>query len=397
MKKYALILILFVCAFQLFSFSFVPGYHGARSLGLGTAGLAFNYDINAIFINPSLLPDLSFSMTGYQYQNSYSDYKSFMDDFNALLESPLTQYESLGTAEKSELFSRLKDVFQSKAGAFGFSSSVPGFVGRGYGLSVSLVNTAFMHPINPSGLDSTTDFFSRAPSTVTNNDIASLQMNMVGLKYKQVSLSYGMPISRNLTVGVTLHYLNGKVTEFDTGITAPFFVPGQSTRDYLEQTWGAAEEKFSKIITDLAVSMSLGQNFKVSLVTRNVGDPTIKTPAREITMKRRIIAGLAFRPSPQWGIYMDVDIAKSDLYHNGNEIQPIALGIEKGFFQNSMFVRLGLLNDLTDKHFLGSKSNALIGVGLGFNMKRFMVDVGMALNGSGSIKSLAVSGLIVFK
>jgi hypothetical protein len=106
---------------------------------------------------------------------------------------------------------------------------------------------------------------------------------------------------------------------------------------------------------------------------------------------------LAFRPNAQWGIYVDVDLKKSDLLYNGHEMQPISLGIEKGFFSNKFFVRLGMLNDLTEKKLLGKKSNALVGLGIGFNMGKFIVDAAIGLGPDGTVKSLAVSGFILIK
>ena len=92
-----------------------------------------------------------------------------------------------------------------------------------------------------------------------------------------------------------------------------------------------------------------------------------------------------------------MDITKTDLLFNGEEMQPISLGIEKSFFQNRLFVRAGLLTDLTESHLFGKKSGILYGTGLGFNMKRFIVDVGLGIDSTGSVKSLAISGFIMFK
>ncbi|MCP5107999.1 MAG: hypothetical protein GY950_31710 [bacterium] len=52
---------------------------------------------------------------------------------------------------------------------------------------------------------------------------------------------------------------------------------------------------------------------------------------------------------------------------------------------------------MTEKKFFGKKSNILYGFGLGFNMKRIVVDVGLGMNSDGTIKNLAVSGFILFK
>ncbi len=390
MKKIVLfaVLLSFTCGL----FSIVPAYHGARSLSLGYAGSAFSYDVNAIFINPSMLSSLPYKLTGYQYQNSYLDYKDFSDTLSQVLDANLEQFESLPAAEKGIVFSQLQDLFESKTGIYGFSANVPGFISRNFGISASLVNTAIMNPVKPD-----TGFFEKDPETVSNDEIASLEMNFIGLRYKQVSLSYSFPLFKNVYFGVTLHYLNGEITEFNASINDELFSKDLGSRDYLELAWDGADEKFSKLVADVSLSMDVGRYFRVALVTKNVGDPRIKTPLREITLKRRVIAGLALRPDQQWGIYLDMDIAKTNRLYNGEEIQPLSIGIEKGFFENRFFVRAGFLSDITEKQFFGTKSNVLYGIGLGFNMKRIVVDFAVGMNSSGTVKNLAISGFFIFK
>lgn len=387
MKKTLIFIVFFAVGCRLFAI--VPAYYGARSLSLGYAGTAFNYDLNAIFINPSLLASFSSAMTGYQYQDSYLDNKNFSGNLSDVLANDLKNFAALPVDQKQILYSKLHDLFSLKSGIYGFSANIPGFAGRNYGISVSLVNTAVMSPVDPAA-----GFFDKDPGTVSNADIASLAMNILGLRYKQISLSYAFGLSNNLYFGVTFHYLNGKVSESQPSIVTDVFSKDISAKDYLEQGWHAADKKFSKIIVDLSVSMDVGRYFKVALVTKNVGNPDIKTQLRTITLDHRVIAGLALRPNPQWGIYLDMDIAKTDLLHNGDQMQPISFGIEKGFFDNRFFVRAGFLSDLTEKHFFGSKSNALYGMGLGFNMKKFLVDFAVGMDSSGSVKNLAVSGFI---
>jgi len=389
MRKILLIMVICGVGFQLFSI--VPSYHGARALSLGYAGSAFGYDVNSIFINPSLLTGYSYALTGYQYKNSYLDLKGFTDNLSSALEYDLAQFESLDTTDKQTLFAALKDVFQSKTGIYGFRASVPGYVSKNYGLSISLVKTAVVNPVNSGGL------FEKDPETLTDADIASLEMNFLGLDYKQVSLSYALQFTQTVSVGVTAHYLNGKITDFNSSLTGGLFDKNLGSKDYLELAWGAAEEKFNKILFDVSASMTIGPYFKASIIARNIGSPTLKTPRRDIQLKQRVIAGLALRPNPQWGIYLDMDITQTDLLFNGEEMQPISLGIEKSFFQNRLFVRAGLLTDLTESHLFGKKSGILYGTGLGFNMKRFLVDVGLGIDSTGSVKSLAISGFIMFK
>lgn len=376
----------------LHGFSIIPSYYGARSLSLGYASTAFNYDINSIFINPAVLSSIKYTLWGYQYQHSYLDYRNFTQDLSEVLGNDLVNFENLGQSDKSELFLQLKELFRAKAGIYGFRSNIPGYVSRNFGLSFSVFKTALINPVHPGE-----SFFDQEIETVTNADIESLQMNFIGLNYKKISLSYSMDFPPSFSVGITLHYLNGKISAFNRSIVDDIFTMDKEPKDYLEYSWDNAEEKFSKIVADAGIIVNLGKFFNIGLIYRNFGAAKIRTPEQEIALDKRIIAGLAFRPNAQWGIYVDVDLKKSDLLYNGQEMQPISLGIEKGFFSNKFFVRLGMLNDLTEKTLLGKKSNALVGMGVGFNMGKFVIDAAIGLGSNGMVKNLAVSGFILMK
>lgn len=388
MRKSIIFTLFFTTGMSLFAI--VPGYHGARSLSLGYASSALNSDINAIFLNPALLTAIKSGLTGYQYQNSYLDYRDFTADLSAVLEYDLKNFETLPGTEKGELLSKLHDLFQSKSGMYGFSSSVPGFVSRGYGISISVVKTAIIDP-------AASDIFSKGAANISNSDIASLKLDFLGLSYKQVSLAYALPFSQGIHLGIGLHYLDGKVTEFDAAIIDNIFTPDTGTRNYLEFCWGEANNKFSKLVMDVGFGVNFGLHFNVGLRLKNIGAAKIKTPVREIALDKRITAGLAFTPEPQWGIYLDMDITSADLLYSGEKIQPLSLGVEKGFFNNKFFMRAGFLTDLTEKYFIGRKSNSLYGMGFGFNLGYFVVDFGLGIAGDGSVDSLAVSGFFVLK
>ena len=381
-----------LCGLVIHGYSITPGYYGARSLSLGYASTAFNYDINSIFYNPAILSSMNYTLWGYQYQHSYMGYNNFAEDLNQALEFDLKNFESLSSEDKTTLFSQLEDIFQSKAGLWGNRSNIPGYAARNYGVSFAVVDTAIIDPVQPAE-----NFFAQDAQDISNADIASLQMNFTGLKYKQISLAFALEVYPSVNAGVTLHYLNGKLTEFRTSITDSIFTPAAETKDYLEYGWGKAEEKFSKIVADAGILVNLGQYFNIGVVYKNFGAAKIKTPSRTITLSKRITAGFAFKPNAQWGIYVDIDVKKSKLLYNGQDMQPISVGIEKGFFENKLFLRAGILNDLTEKKLFGKNSNALYGFGVGFNMGKFVVDAGLGIDSNGTVKNLAVSGFILMK
>jgi hypothetical protein len=387
MKRF-LLFFLIIIFLQAVLLAFIPTFYGARSLALGYSSLAYNYDINAIFINPALLT-YARSISGYQFQYSYADYKNFKSRLDEILEYDLNNFNSLNPDDQEALFSNLSDLFDSKNGFNGFRANIPGLVSKDYGFAVSFVNTAVINPVG-------SDVFNKPIGQVTDSDISSLKFNLIGLRYTQFSLSYGLNVSTAVSLGVSLHYMYGKITEFKKSIVESIFDTDTSVKEYLEYSWDDAEESFYKLNVDLSVTADLGKYFKVGVVAKNVGNPTLVTAERDIVMERRIIAGIAFRPTIEWGIYLDIDINKTDLYYSGDDAQLIALGVEKGFFQNKLLLRAGFLSDLTERYIFGNESNSMVGVGFGFNMHKILIDFALGIDSGGAINNIAISGFFSF-
>lgn len=388
MKKYVLVAIIFFVLNHT-GFAVFPTFFGARSLSLGYSSLAYNYDVNTIFINPALLSSITHSLSGYQFQYSYFDYRDFKERLDEVLRYNLKNISSLTINEKEILFNKLNDLFDSKHGLHGFRANIPGLVSKDYGFATSFVNTAVMNPTS-------TTIFNKSVNDITNEDIASLKMSFLGLRYTQFSLSYALNISRGMSFGISLHYMYGKITEFYTSIVDDIFNSDNSTDQYLEYAWDDAEESFNKLNVDLSLSVDIGNYFKCGLMMRNAGNPTLVTTERDIILERRLTAGLAFRPDLQWGIYLDIDLNKTDLFYNGENVQLISLGVEKGFFKNKLFIRAGFLSDLTEQYFLGSRSNCLYGLGFGFNMSKILVDFALGIDSGGAVNNMAISGFFMF-
>jgi hypothetical protein len=307
---------------------------------------------------------------------------------NEILVSDLSNYVSLDSEQKEALFAKLNDLYNLKYGLYGIRGSIPGFVAKDYGFSVSFFDTAIVNPVAST-------IFDKQSSEISNDDIASLNMNFIGLSYTQFSLAYSMNISTEINFGVSLHYMVGRITEFKSSIVDDIFETDANVKHYLEHGWENAENKFYKLNVDVGLSANVGKYFKIGLVVKNVGSPKLVTAQRDIVIERRIIAGLAFRPNLQWGIYLDIDVNKTDLFFNGEKSQLFSMGIEKGFFKNKLFLRAGFLNDLTEKYIIGRRSNILYGVGFGFNMKKIIVDMGLGIDSDGTINNLAISGFFL--
>jgi hypothetical protein len=372
------------------SHSFFPYFYGARSLALGYSSLAFNYDYNAIYINPALLNSLRASLGGFQYQSSFLDFQDAAGHWAGISAYDLKNFQDLNAETKSLLLGKLDSIFAAKNGINGFQFSNPGYAGKGYALSLAKVDAAVIFPEANSIL-------AKPPGDITNDDIASLQMRFIGFQYSDYSLAIAIPLGQGLAMGATAHYLKGRNAEFNASITETPFLPGANAKDFLHFAWSGAEKKFSKLNFDVGISADLGQYFKAGLMVKNVSNPVISTAFSELRLARRLVGGLALRPDDQLGIFLDIDVAKGDLYHNGQDAQPVSLGVEKGLFQNKLFLRAGFLSDLCDKYILGRKANVLYGLGFGFNLGNFLVDFALGLDHMGYMKNLAISGFYLLK
>lgn len=372
------------------AFSFFPFFYGARSLALGYSSLAFNYDANALFINPALLNSFSSSLGGYQYQNSYLDFRDISGQLRSLLAQDLSHFEDLGLGEREALLSGLKEVFSTGASLSGFQFRNPSYAGKGYAVAWATIDAAIVQPLANAVLD-------KPAAQVSNADIASLRLRLIGCHYTDYSLAIAFPLSATVAVGATVHYLKGRNTEFTAALSDDPFPAGLDARGILQYAWSAADRDFSKFNLDLGASAAFGPHFRAGLAVKNAANPVIATAAGELKLARRLIAGLSFRPDGQLGIYLDIDVARGDLFQVGAEAQPLSLGVEKGLFQNKLFLRAGLGSDLAAKYFIGRRSNALYGLGFGFNLGNLLLDLAMGLDALGRVKNLGISGFYLLK
>lgn len=382
------ILILILITSQLHSV--IPMYYGARSLSMGYSSSAYNYDINSIFLNPGLLSGFDFFISGSQYQADYSSYKGFMESLGDVLENNLINFESLEITDRENIHDKLNQIFDSKQGIYGFASKSVGSAFKRYGLAVSFINTAVINPERTSILDGET-------GAITGDDLKDLNLDFTGLSYTQYSLSYSLDFTKEISAGVTLHYLSGKVSEFSLPLINDEFTSSSTEKDYLKYGWDGSEDNFGKFITDFSISAMISPMFRASVIIKNYKNPVIETDSGGIVLVQRTIAAVSFRPDQRTSIYIDVDLKKGDLYLNGEEVQPVSLGIERAFFNGRFFVRAGIMSDLTEEYLFGNKGRLLYGLGLGVYINKVLIDAGLGIGGEGKVRSFAVSGFFIVK
>ncbi len=385
--KTAIIFIIFL-TFQLHSV--IPMFYGARSLSLAYSSSSFNYDFNSVYLNPGLLSGFGYFISGYQIQSDYSSYKGFSDSLADILQTDLTNFESLGINSKEAVHTKLDQLFKSKHGMYGFLSSSTGAAFKRYGFAVSFVNLAVVNPERTSILDTDIDL-------ITGDDLKYLNMSITGLSYTQYSLSYSLDVTKEISLGVTVHYLSGKVSEFSIPLINDQFASSSTEKDYLKYGWNGAENNFGIFLADFSLSAVISPMFRASIILKNYKDPVIEFDSGEIELSQRFIAAVSFRPDQRTGIFIDVDIKKSDMYLNGEDIQPVSLGLERSFFNGRFFARVGIMSDLTEKYLFGGKGKLFYGFGLGVYINKVLIDAGLGIGGDGKVSSIAVSGFFIVK
>lgn len=365
-------------------------FYGARSLSLAYSSSSFNYDFNSVYLNPGLLSGFGYFISGYQIQSDYSSYKGFSDSLADILQTDLTNFESLGINSKEAVHTKLDQLFKSKHGMYGFLSSSTGAAFKRYGFAVSFVNLAVVNPERTSILDTDIDL-------ITGDDLKYLNMSITGLSYTQYSLSYSLDVTKEISLGVTVHYLSGKVSEFSIPLINDQFASSSTEKDYLKYGWNGAENNFGIFLADFSLSAVISPMFRASIILKNYKDPVIEFDSGEIELSQRFIAAVSFRPDQRTGIFIDVDIKKSDMYLNGEDIQPVSLGLERSFFNGRFFARVGIMSDLTEKYLFGGKGKLFYGFGLGVYINKVLIDAGLGIGGDGKVSSIAVSGFFIVK
>lgn len=364
--------------------SAVIDFFSPRALALGMGGLSFSYDFTALYGNPALLSNFQFSVTGLTYQNRYSDLLKMEEHLDGLLQS--WRQKGSGLPLGSEGQEHLNALSESGSGLYGFDAKIPGFLIKNFGVGVARTESAFMAPVLVDG-------------SIIAADRGEPLFHAVALKYTQYSLAYAMPVSQNVFFGLGAHFMTGKIGVNDYSINDSFFEIGLDTHDYVNRAVDSCQEKFTKIVCHIGLIWKVAQTFDVSLTVENIGDPSLledEDKGINIELKHRYRASFSFRPVLDWGFYVDADINKTPIYPGFEQKrQPVSLGIEKGFFQNSAFLRAGFNTDISRKYILGKNSYMTLSFGVGIRVNAFLVDAGLILNGNGTVNGLAIAGYYV--
>lgn len=367
-----------------------PFFFGARSLSMGTGGMASASGINPVFINPALIGDFSGSISGYQYQNSYRDRNDFDDQLSGLLDTDLWNFNSLPDSSREDILTRIRQLNRTGTGYMGFSGHFPGLILGNYGIGGAIYTSGVINPVPSNRYD-------QPVSDVSQADINSLAFTFHGFSFTNYSLSYSVDVTYDLRIGANFNYINGKYIRRDFFINDAIFSSQKTRIDYLQEAWTEPTEILRTLNIDLGVSLSMGKYFRAAAVLKNLNQPRLLDEDEDSVLDRIVVAGIAFTPDNTWTISADLQLMKSRIFMSQEEIQPLSVGVEKGLFKNMMFLRLGFLGDIDDDHLVGENSNMLIGLGGGFRLGNFAVDVSAALDNRGTIGGLGVSGFALIR
>ncbi|HNX97112.1 MAG TPA: hypothetical protein PKK12_05480 [Candidatus Aminicenantes bacterium] len=368
---------------------FLPTYHGARSLALGFSGLAYSLDTDAQGLNPAMLAQLSLSMTGYQYQTNSFSVSNFNEKWNELQGLGTQGFLALPAADRAELWTRLQASAGGRPGLWGGQRKRISGTSGSAAFSVSWIDEAVFVPTD-------SPLWAKDSGTVTAEDLTQLSVNWIGWSYVQYAASYSFALSRGVSLGVTGRYLKGQGGTGQEFMLGGSTLAGQTVRDRLKPAWTSADGDFHKIFMDASLSLALGSSFLAGVMVENVTRAKVSIADREIAPPRRATVGIAFRPTTEWGFFLDVDVAKTALFYATEKSQPISLGMERSFFNQALWLRIGLGNDLGEEYFLGRKSNMLYGLGIGIQLDKLVIDGALSLDRDGRVRSMAVSGFLRF-
>ncbi len=389
MRKILFIIGVF-CIFSL-SYSIDLFFYGPRSLSLGYGGNAFSYDYNVIINNSSLISNLPVIVGGYNYQTEYFEYNDFSNKLNVFFSSNYANFDSLDISLKSEVVSRINDIYSSKYGIFGSKVNGFGFMMKSYAFAVQFVEITVINP-------NKNNVMNKKVNDIVKQDLDSLKMDVISFNFKRYILSYSLPVSRNLNIGMNFSYLNGDSYKNEINVSSQsFFDKGLDMREYSQEFWDLCDTGISKIKFDVSISMNVSRSLIVYASMFNIGKPEFGINNTKLVFDNRYKAGLVFRPSLTWGFYFDFDIFKYDYLFNGNKLQNISIGIEKGFFKNMLILRVGMYSDISEKFFFGKNSVNVYSLGLGFNAGKILIDSGVSFNSDGSIRAVAIGGYYIVK
>jgi|GEM_PF-808307 len=368
-----------------------PFFFGARSLSMGAGGVAAVNGINPVFLNPALIGNFAGSISGYQFQSGYRDRDGFETLLGELLQYELGNFDALDTGQKEDVVGTIRELTRINTGFFGFSGHFPGAVLGNYGIGGALFTSGVINPVKTSRFDGPF-------SGISQEDIDSLAFEFHGFSFANYCLAYSLDITYDLRIAASFTYISGKYARREFTIAnGQIFAPGRNRSDYLQEAWSEPEEELRSLNIDVAVNLSLGKYFRAGVVMRNVNRPQLIDSNEESVLDRVVVVGLAFKPDNSWQISADLQVVKGRMFLSDEEVQPLAIGLEKGFFNNMMFVRAGFMTDIDDQYLVGRKSNMLIGLGGGFHLGNFMVDIAAGIDHKGVLGGLAVSGFALLR
>ncbi len=370
--------------------AFFPFFNGARDLALAQSALTFTYDFQVCRINPALLSGFSTSLQGLSYQQNYGDWGGILEKSKELFEkNNLKNWDSFSNEKKASLWSSVQSLYNQENFFQGFVSKGAGFASGKWSLNYFNVHWSWLKP-KPESLENID-----AEKNPGYQELALLKFLQFGARFSQVVLAYSFGISSNIDLGFSVNYLKGRVLKKEVNFL-DFAGEEVSKRVFLENGWDFSEgEEISKIYIDTGLLFTIGRSLKAALVVKGVGKPALHLQKESLTIENQISAGISFHPDESWGIYFSALLKPSDLFFTGVKQQPVALGVEKSFFESKLFLRAGIRGDLQSTYLTGSNSPLRVSFGAGLNIAPLVADIALIMNSRRQLDGLALNLIIL--
>lgn len=363
---------------------------GTRSLALGSGSSAFGWDPFVMLLNPALLSLQTSGLSGYQYGQDFRAAGGYDDRLSALLDLGLESWSEFDSERRSQALAGLRELADEPGGLFGIKSRAMGFVSRGYGINVQFLQGTVIGPFSGPAL-------ARAEPEVSEADLAAMTAKLANLRGTVISFGTAFRLAQGVHAGAVLHYFNGEMSLFQEGLLDGFFRSGLNSLDYFKLAVERRDLSLKKISADLGLVVEAGPHLKIGLAAHHFPLTKVELPGGELLFARRYLAGLAFQPAADWGFYLDADLSPLASLVGNAERQNLTLGLEKGFFQNQMFLRAALATNLAAEHLLGSRADLRYSFGLSFRLASISLDLAAALDREGRLDLFSAGAFFIMK
>ena len=296
-----------------------------------------------------------------------------MGEFNTALENLETIDNILPGNFASYTPTHISPALQSNLATAGFSTNAIDILDYQIGQGIS--GGAF----SQSDVDDITGLLETVGDTISGAlsggdlDSNTTTVQMTGIGYVEVPVSYGHAIDEHLSIGVSAKFMIGRV--YGTNILV-FDDENDEIISNIDSNYNDSES-FS---VDIGLMYRIN-NFQIGLSGSNLTSPEFEgftdsngNTYDDITIEPQVTAGLAWIPHATMTVEVDLDLLAADNGLNGYETQYLSVGAEWNFF-HVLALRAGAYQNIAE-----DEVGPVLTGGLGLNMALVRLDLGVAFS-----------------